>query len=329
MSQILKSYSDLVAYYESDYPGRLRGFMPEYLIEEPANYWPVKTFAVGAVMAWDRAKYGVDNTLRSYCRLSTLAMGYQTPTFFVTPQLVAAALRTELPADLDLSQLDWPFPVMVFMLPHGSICHPTEGEAPFVCIGLTPTEFGLPGMPDKPTTGVQFKSSCPQLLSVSMMPQTVPVQIYHSCVPITPGVTFAEALAKSLGTEFFIGVDSVLLETASDASVLDSSQFTISLWRLGLTLVLLISAHHELIEYGQPLKKIRSKRTGQPTQWYGPNIVGRLYRTQVRPANDETGQSTGKRPHWVRGHLRNQPYGAKHALRKLIWVQPYRTGIEE
>jgi hypothetical protein len=25
----------------------------------------------------------------------------------------------------------------------------------------------------------------------------------------------------------------------------------------------------------------------------------------------------------------NQPYGAKHALRKLIWIQPYRTGIEE
>jgi hypothetical protein len=301
--------------------------MPEHLIEEPANYWPVKTFAVGAMMAWDSAKYRVDNTLRSYCRLSTLAIGYRTPTVFVTPQLVSAALRTELPADLDLSQFNWPFPVMLFMLPRGSICHPTEGEAPFVCIGLTPTEFGMPTT--ERTTEVQFTSSCPQLISVSMMPQTVPVQIYHSCAPITPGVTFTEAVAKSLATEFFLGVDSVLLETASDRLVLDSSQFTISLWRLGLTLVLLVGAHYELVEYGQPLKKIRSKRTGQTTQWYGPNIVGRLYHTQVRPQNDGSSQGPGKRPHWVRGHLKNQPYGAQHALRKLIWVQPYRTGIEE
>jgi hypothetical protein len=102
-----------------------------------------------------------------------------------------------------------------------------------------------------------------------------------------------------------------------------------TLWRLGLTLVLLIGAHHELVEYGRPLKKIRSKRTGQPTQWYGPNIVGRLYRSQVRPDNDEIGQAPGTRPHWVRGHLKNRPYGVQHALRKLMWIQPYRTGIEE
>jgi hypothetical protein len=184
--QSLSSYSEFVAYYQSRYPAQLRGFMPEYQIEEPANYWPVKTFAVGAMMSWDSLKHEVNNSYRTYCRASMLAMVYQTPTFFVTSQLVAAALRTELPADLDLSQLNWPFPIMVFMLPKGTVCHPTEGEAAFICIGLMPASFKFPTPPDWRGKEVKFESPYSKILAVSMMPEPRPPMLYYASTLLPP-----------------------------------------------------------------------------------------------------------------------------------------------
>jgi hypothetical protein len=323
--ETLSSYSEIVAYYERHHPGQLRGFMPEYQIEEPTSYWPVKTFAVGAMLAWDGLKNDRENvSMKIYCWASLLALSCQTPTFFVTPQLVGAALRTELPGDLDLSRLGWPFPLLVFMLPRGIVRHPVEGDAPFVCIGLTPSKFGLPGHPEP-----SIQLSYPHLLTVTMMPQSDPVQLYHTNVVVTPGITLDQAKTQISIDKFYLGPDPVLLETTTDSIILDSSKFGVGLWKLGLTILSLMAANPELVEYGPKLKMVKSKHPGQvPKQWYGPNIIGRLYRTQVK-RDGALIRGGSKRPHWVRGHLKNQPYGTKHALRKLIWIQPYRTGIEE
>jgi hypothetical protein len=74
----------------------------------------------------------------SYRLASIRAMQYQTPTYFVTRDLVAAALRTELPADLGLDQIRWPLSAMLFMLPRTSFRHESEGDAPFVFICTAP-----------------------------------------------------------------------------------------------------------------------------------------------------------------------------------------------
>src|SRR6516162_5794117 len=164
------TYSEIAAYYQSHDPGRLHGFMPEYPIEEPANYWPAKTFAVGAMMAWENLKDDeVDNTHITYCHASMLAMTYQTPTFFVASPLVAAALRTELPDDLDLSQLNWPFPIMVFMLPKDAVCHPSERRPAFICKGSMPASWNFPTPPDWRGEEIKIESPYPHIFSVSMM----------------------------------------------------------------------------------------------------------------------------------------------------------------
>jgi hypothetical protein len=319
------SYSDLRDYYERYHARVMRGYMPEYRIKEPANFWPVKTFAVGAMMAWDYIRDSapkIEQSAKTYCWLSTLALPYQTPTFFVTPELLAAALRTELPLDLQIDQLNWPFPFMLLMLPHKSIVHPTEGEAAFVCLGRMPPGFALPEQ------RIPFKLTDPFFLLAALLPQSQPPRIYHAGHPLRPGVTLAQAEAECWGDRFFVGVDEVLLNNQSDTALIDSSRFAQTMWRLGLTLLSLISAEPKLVEYGKRLKVLRAKRRGHPAkEFWGPNMIGRVYRAAVHP--DTTGNGSSTRPHWVRGHCKHQVFGVGRSQRKLIWIQPYRTGTQE
>jgi hypothetical protein len=52
------------------------------------------------------------------------------PTFYLSKELLAAAARTDLPTDIFMDALPFPFPASVFMLPKATIRHPTESECP-------------------------------------------------------------------------------------------------------------------------------------------------------------------------------------------------------
>jgi hypothetical protein len=56
------------------------------------------------------------------------------PVFFLAREFATAALRTELPKDLVLAELQMPFSAFVLMLPRGFIRHPTEGGAAFLAM---------------------------------------------------------------------------------------------------------------------------------------------------------------------------------------------------
>ena len=49
---------------------------------------------------------------------------YEVPTFYVSKEHLAAAARTDLPGELLLDAVPFPFPALVFMLPKGTIRHP-------------------------------------------------------------------------------------------------------------------------------------------------------------------------------------------------------------
>src|SRR5262245_55383992 len=62
---------------------------------------------------------------------------YEVPTFYVSKELLAAAAQTDLPAELLLDAVPFPFPALVFMLPKGTIRHPIEGDRPYVVVSCT------------------------------------------------------------------------------------------------------------------------------------------------------------------------------------------------
>jgi hypothetical protein len=309
------TYRDIAAHFERTALEVMRGFMPEYYIREPADYWPVKTFAVGAMLAGEMRKQHPNNVSASYfCRASLRAVQFETPTFFVTRELTAAALRTELPADLVLNQVRWPISAMLFMLPRGSVRHETEGDCPFVLVSNCPEILKF----DDSRT---IRLGKPRIVVATVMPNSSPVQLYHA--HIDPDKTVVQTF-EALHKPFYLGKHSIIGLDTEDSVTLDSARFAIRLAHFGLTLVLLLGTRPELIEYGKLIKTVKPKHPDGPSAWYGPNFVGRTYTAQRRYDSEAIGRTT--RPHWVRGHLKHQAYGLKNTLRRLVWIEPYRTG---
>jgi hypothetical protein len=59
------------------------------------------------------------------------------PTYYVSKGLLAAALRTELPDHTVFKAIPFPYDALVFMLPKGTVCHPSEGDCPFLALSRT------------------------------------------------------------------------------------------------------------------------------------------------------------------------------------------------
>lgn len=54
-------------------------------------------------------------------------MCYDVPTSsYFSRELLAAAIRTELPDDMVFEAIPFPFDALIFMLPKGAVPHPTE-----------------------------------------------------------------------------------------------------------------------------------------------------------------------------------------------------------
>jgi hypothetical protein len=68
---------------------------------------------------------------------AALLLRYDVPTYYVSRELLAAALWTELPDDMVFETIPFPFDVLVFMLPKGTVRHPTDGDCPFLVLSRT------------------------------------------------------------------------------------------------------------------------------------------------------------------------------------------------
>jgi hypothetical protein len=299
----LETYPELLRYYEQTCPSLLRSFAPR-LIESPRDYWSTKAFSVAAVSARMQMQLQLpSNSAPSIALVSSTARHYGVPTYYITPELTAAALRTDLAPELQLADLHWPFPALVLMLPRGCARQPTEGDAPFV---------GLCRMPDPhiPAT-IGFE---PAITYVTMMPEANQCPMYHTTQHVD-GLSYA-------------GSQDIFFDGSFDSGTDTDREFSRSLWKLGLVLISIMTARPDLIEPGCLLKRVKAKVKGEPPrEWWSPTIVGRVFAaTADSSVNGHTGSHTAHRPHWVRGHVKSQAHGPRHTLRKILWVQPYRTG---
>jgi hypothetical protein len=134
---------------------------------------------------------------------------------------------------------------------------------------------------------------------------------------VVPGETLKAAFERA---------SKIPLELPDEDSPEVEADFIERLWRLGLTLVLIMASGEKLVETGKRLKivkpKNRSSSSMSSMEYWSPNYLGRVYRSQSQDAEAES----HLRPHWRKGHLKSQPYGPKQSLRKIIWLQPYGTG---
>jgi hypothetical protein len=307
----LSSYQDTLRHFERTAPELLRLFLPQRFVEPLAGYWPSKTFAIGALCAAHlRQQFGEVGSGPAFLLTANIARHYGVPVYYIAPGLVEAALRTDLSPELQLADIHWPFPALLLMLPRGSLRHPVEGDVPFIGLCRVPDPI-LPATAD-------YK---PAITSVTLMPEAPAMPFYHSTQVISD-LTFAKSQDMYMNGSF---------QSPDEAHCTDDVDLARKVWNLGLALISIMTARPEYIESGRLLKLAKARRPGEPRrEWWSPTYVGRVFSHQARsrPAENSDGASHGPhRAHWVRGHVKSQAHGPRHSLRKVIWLQPYLTGI--
>jgi hypothetical protein len=101
-------------------------------INAPSVYWPQKVLAVATVHAAMHNQVASDVGRKSDPGFSAAEgqgahlLKFEVPTYYVSEELIAAAARTDLPTDIFLDALPFPFPALVFMFPKGTIRHAVQ-----------------------------------------------------------------------------------------------------------------------------------------------------------------------------------------------------------
>jgi hypothetical protein len=324
----LQNYLEARDYFEREHPDWLRIMMPRH-INAPPDYHPQKIFAVASLNSLLQNRnaifdYKAPNAATAMAQAqAATALRFNNPAFFVSREILNAALRTDLPSDLVLEAIPFPFPAIIFVLPTGSVRHESEGDVPYICISRL---FGNEIVP-LPIPGYDFPLRIENAsVSVTTYMHQAPVSVayYKNVIPI-PGKTIQDCLIQADSEAFRFTILSEELEESSDGLDLSAEDFIEKLWLLGLTLVLILISGEELLEWGKLLKRMSAKNSrGAAQEFWSPNFLGRTYNSQILRRCD--GSSPGVRPHWKRGHIKTQRYGKGFSLVKTIWIKPYRTG---
>jgi hypothetical protein len=136
----LHNYAEVRAYLEKDHPDWLRALTPRHA-NAPADYWPQKVLAVSPANAAMQNYVNIHEhrtrpnpALAAVHGQAALLLRYDLPTYYVSRELLAAAVRTELQDDMVFEAIPFPFDALVFMLPKGAVRHPTDGDRPFLVV---------------------------------------------------------------------------------------------------------------------------------------------------------------------------------------------------
>jgi hypothetical protein len=147
---------------------------------------------------------------------------------------------------------------------------------------------------------------------------------YERTISVVDGETIKEAFERASKMPFEI--PDAHLRSDGDSSIEVDADFADRLWLIGLTLVLIIASGEGLVEQGRRLKVLKGKKPSDGSkEFWSPNFLGRVYRSVTEATESEDGESHLV-PHWRKGHVKSQPHGPRHSLRKIIWIQPYRAG---
>ena len=343
--------------YKATYPKR---------ITPPGGYMNPKYFAVtlwSELRVWEETDMRMIPHITGYMNC-LLQMEYRVPTYFVRSEFAQAVAQTEPPADFKFSEIKWPMPAMLFVLPTDFVMHYFGYMCPFISVTrsdkgnypdmlkhLPPCETPLHTLEPLRSDVDRFNVVYPVYSS-----KEVPVD-YTGSYPLTMNVNDVDAapfqdatymeekkLTEQFG--FFKGGTAQLLNTpdlpAGDLEKLFNSRVQ----SFAVKLMLLLTARPNFIVHGSQSRPAKIKHGRERDAIWNPNLIGWDYRAQ-RPVPEVPTNETGKeaimgcqphshaspRMHWRRGHMRNQPFGPKPwtdtTTKRLTWIEPVLINAPE
>jgi hypothetical protein len=242
--------------------------------------------------------------------------------FFRDPSLLDS-IAHELGRHLKLSRIGTiklPFPAMVFMLPRGTLSHPTDGEIRFVAYARASKmdEYHSPLGPVVLWT--EYDTMC-----FTAVTETGSVLTWSMSANALPVVNLGDM------DKFFdrLQAQSTKLRSIDPGHSVEQTEDDYTLQKAVMHYIfgalLIMVDRPDLISPGQLRKRVQ-RRGGTSQEWWSPRILGENYRVR-RPHVDHGGTHISPRFHWVRGFWRNQAYGPELSLRKRQWIEPFTRGL--
>jgi hypothetical protein len=263
------------------------------------------------------------------------AQEFDRPTFYLERELGEPLLRTKLPGDYEMGDINWRYPAFRVYLPKDLLTISREdGTSSMMFIDITrieeKTSYHLPDV---------IKRELYKEFGSRYFP---PAEVgYNGLVVVgnmdfdSPCCSIAYAASTPIDT---MNIDRLMHElddhplTTPNPS--DATDQTFTRRMLGLAVNILISLSAYPIEYNpqHPAKEdvIRvPKLEGQRLipGLYKAKFVGEQMLRATKPRHrsvEHTGISLS--PHWKAGHWRRVPYGPNSSQRRLQWIGTYHVG---
>jgi hypothetical protein len=212
---------------------------------------------------------------------------FDVPTFYVSKELLAVAARTDLPTDIFMNALPFPFPALVFMLPKATIRHPTEGECPYIVVSRVQKGqiFSLP------LKDISIATTTPENAIVVSTCLPDEFRCSRKTISVVGGETMKSAFERASEVPFEIPGSH--LSNPEHTITTTDADFMDRLWLLGITLVLIMASGEKLLEPGVRLKTVKPKsQTDRPTEYWSPNYLGRVFRAEQKWRSGKSPTST-------------------------------------
>lgn len=298
----------------SKHPETLRlGYPRRYRVPDG---WPSPA-AVSVLMAGyylgaiPRSTLDGDEATRSAFLVASELYRHKVPTYFVGKELLPALLDTDPPEDMAATEIPWPVPAAVFMLPNGALASPKDGPVRFLAVARG--QAGLSYAPhDHALCGLRMEHDVLALWTVAE----------GTGLP-----TFGKT-ARLEGTLAVLMRDGPSNLVAGDGSAsslpADDAAFVARLTNIAASLMLLMAARPEMVESAdEVVKRIKAKSGDGKSadDLWAPRWVGRNYQRPRPPSVGDPGNHASPRPHMRRGHWRRQRFGEGRAETKVVWIE--------
>jgi len=276
---------------------------------------------------------GVLNVLRQ--------VQYGVPTYFVRSELAQAVAQTEPPDDFKFSEINWPLPAMLFVLPTDFVLKHFGFFCPFLSVTYTPRGVYpdcLPKLPqcELPLQAVNGLDNLIDRINIIYpvySKDRLPVD-YTGSFPLTMNVNEMGQCAfedASYLEEKILNEDLHNNLPADLPTEAQEKLFSVKVQSFAVRLMLALTARPTLIKAGGVAReeKIKHGVKWLDALWH-PNLIGWEYRAQrSEPSPDGGGTHASPRLHWRRGFLRSQAYGPKNTLRRPTWIEPVLVNAPE
>lgn len=326
LSEIRKHFGEFLDKIDEQAPNCSKLAYPKsYQVPEGYSHPRVyigSAFAATLAINRDQMLVQQDPTMASCYATSCKLIRYQVPTYFVSHELCEALLETEAPEDLMLSEIMWPMPAMLFMLPLDFTMAYFGRETPYVTVAHIDGNEKLqsPVMIDgQKARSLELHFPNDLFITTLMAWEEGFPTHYDARSPVNHSVK--ELLCAPLSK---VELGDLPCKTTPEEDARTVARLT----NITVNILLAMTAEPELItpeSIVRPAKKINGKILRRAL--WRPKMIGENFRIEYE-SRDPKGTHRSPHAHWRCGHWRNQRHGPENKLVKRIWIKPVFVGLK-